>query len=153
MKYEVDEYIIEHVKESNKYYIYFKDSVNEICKLEIDKSIFDAYMESKKDYIKIKNQKSRYEEHSNQTEINLYQKALYKIKTVEDEVLNKIEIEKLEKAKAMLTKKQRRRIELHIEDKMTIEEIAKIEGVGRTKIDKSISQGLKKLKFFLKQGV
>ena len=53
----------------------------------------------------------------------------------------------------MLTKKQRRRIELHIEDKMTIEEIAKIEGVGRTKIDKSISQGLKKLKFFLKQGV
>ena len=42
--------------------------------------------------------------------------------------------------------------ELHIEENKTIPEIAEIEGVCRTKIDKSIAQGLKKLKIFLKTG-
>lgn len=153
MQYEVDEYIVEHIEETDKYYIYFKDSVNNECKIEIDKKIYDAYMESKKAYIRIKKQNTRYVEQSEQTELSLYTKAFLKTNSIEDEFIRKIEWEKLNKAKQCLTEKQRRRIELHIEENKTIPEIAKIEGVCRTKIDKSIAQGLKKLKIFLKQGV
>lgn len=153
MRYEVDEYIVEHMEESDKYFIYFKDSVGQDCKMEIDKKIYGAYIESNKAYTRIRNQKSRYEEQSAQSELNLYMKALYKEHSMEDTFIKKIEIEKLNKAKETLTEKQRKRIELHIEDKKTIPEIAEIEGVCRTKIDKSIAQGLKKLKNFFKQGV
>lgn len=150
MQYEVDEYIVEHLEELNKYYIYFKDSVNKECKLEINKSIFDAYIESKRAYTRIKNHEDRYVEKSEQTEISLCTKAFNKPKNIEDEFIENMELKKLEKAKELLTAKQRRRIELHIEDGKTIPEIAQIEGVCRSKIDKSIAQGLKKLKKFLK---
>ena len=56
MRYEVDNYIVEHITETNKYYIYFKDSVNNECKVEIDQKIYEAYIESKRAYKKIKNQ-------------------------------------------------------------------------------------------------
>lgn len=152
MQYEVDEYIVEHIEETDKYYIYFKDSVNKECKLEIDKNIYDTYMESKRAYIRIKNQNSRYVEQSEQTEISLYTKAFLRTNNMEEEFIKKIELEKLKEAKKHLTEKQKRRIELHIEENKTIPEIAEIEGVCRTKIDKSIAQGLKKLKIFLKIG-
>ena len=44
MRYEVDNYIVEHITETNKYYIYFKDSVNNECKIEIDQKIYEAYI-------------------------------------------------------------------------------------------------------------
>ncbi len=152
MQYEVDEYIVEHIEETDKYYIYFKDSVNNECKIEINKNIYEAYIESKKAYTRIKNQNTRYEEQSQQTEISLYTRALYKEKSIEDVLIKNIEFERLRKAKATLTDIQRKRIELHIEDGLTLKEIARIEGVRRNKIDKSITQGIKKLKNFLKDG-
>ena len=152
MRYEVDEYIVEHIEETDKYYIYFKDSANKECKIEINKNIYGAYMESKKAYVRIKNQNTRYVEQSEQTEISLYTKAFFRTNNMEDEFIKKIELEKLKEAKKHLTEKQKRRIELHIEENKTIPEIAEIEGVCRTKIDKSIAQGLKKLKIFLKTG-
>ena len=45
---------------SNKYYISFRDSVEQDCRIEIDKDIFDTYTNSKKAYIKIKNETSTY---------------------------------------------------------------------------------------------
>lgn len=153
MRYEVDNYIVEHIAETNKYYIYFKDSVNNECKIEIDKQIYEAYIESKRAYKKIKNQKTRHEENSEQTEISLYSKALIKQKSVEDEVQEKIEREKIKRAKSILTKTQKRRMELYIEEGMSLGKIAQIEGVGKSKIDKSIAQGIKKIKKFLNEGV
>ena len=153
MRYEVDNYIVEHITETNKYYIYFKDSVNNECKIEIDQKIYEAYIESKRAYKKIKNQKTRYEENSEQTEISLYSKSMIKQKSVEDEVQEKIEKEKLKKAKSVLTETQKRRIELYIEEGMSLGKIAQIEGEGKSKIDKSISQGIKKIKKFLNEGV
>ena len=124
MRYEVDNYIVEHITETNKYYIYFKDSVNNECKIEIDQKIYEAYIESKRAYKKIKNQKTRYEENSEQTEISLYSKSMIKQKSVEDEVQEKIEKEKLKKAKSVLTETQKRRIELYIEEGMSLGKIA-----------------------------
>lgn len=152
MRYEVDEYVIEHLQETDKYYIYFKDSAGKDCKLEIKKEIFDTYIESRKNYIKIKNQKTRYEEQSEQTEISLSTKAFYKQASMEDSIIRNAELEKLKKAKETLTDTQRKRIELHIENGITLNKIAEIEGVRKNKIDKSIAQGMKKLKKFFKDG-
>ena len=78
---------------------------------------------------------------------------MIKQKSVEDEVQEKIEKEKLKKAKSVLTETQKRRIELYIEEGMSLGKIAQIEGVGKSKIDKSISQGIKKIKKFLNFGL
>lgn len=152
MQYEVDEYIVEHIEELDKYYIYFKDSIGKDCKIEIDKKIYDAYIESKKAYTRIKNQNTRYEEQSEQTEISLSTKAFYKQTNMEDSIIKNAELEKLRKAKETLTDTQRKRIELHIENGVTLNKIAEIEGVRKNKIDKSIAQGMKKLKKFFKDG-
>lgn len=72
MQFIVDTYNLEYVESENKYYISFKDSVDNEYKIEINKEIFETYKESKKSYIKIKNEFSRYIEHSELTEITLY---------------------------------------------------------------------------------
>ena len=73
-------------------------------------------------------------------------------KSVEDTVIENIRKENILLAKKGLTQTQRRRIELHIEEGVKLEDLAKLEGVRKNKIDKSISLGIKKLKKFLKVG-
>ena len=89
MKYEVDSYILEYNEEINKYFIYFKDSVNNECRLEIKKEIFDTYMKSKREYKKIQNQYDRHEEHSEQSDISLYKRAFVSKVSLEDIVIEK----------------------------------------------------------------
>ena len=74
MEYEVDSYTLEHININgqNKYYLSFKDSVDQDCKIEIEKEIFDAYMTSRKAYTKIKNETSRHLEHLPLSEIEIY---------------------------------------------------------------------------------
>lgn len=76
MRYEVDSYTLEYVEDEDKYYISFRDSVEQDCRIEIDKDIFDTYTNSKKTYIKIKNETSRHLEQSDLTEEDMY-KCIY----------------------------------------------------------------------------
>ena len=152
MQFIVDTYILEYVESENKYYISFKDSVDKDCRIEINKKVFNEYIESKKSYIKVKNEIGRYTEHSELTDITLYNRCFNKPKSVEDTVIENIRKENILLAKKGLTQTQRRRIELHIEDGVKLEDLAKLEGVRRNKIDKSISLGIKKIKKFLKNG-
>ena len=152
MQFIVDTYILEYVESENKYYISFKDSVDKDCRIEINKKVFNEYIESKKSYIKVKNEIGRYMEHSELTDITLYNRCFNKPKSVEDTVIENIRKENILLAKKGLTPTQRRRIELHIEDGIKLEDLAKLEGVRRNKIDKSISLGIKKIKKFLKNG-
>lgn len=41
MRYEVDSYTLEYVEDEDKYYISFRDSVEQDCRIEIDKDIFE----------------------------------------------------------------------------------------------------------------
>lgn len=52
MQYEVDTYKLEYNERTNKYYIFFKDSVGNECKLEIKEEVFNVYMKSKQEYKK-----------------------------------------------------------------------------------------------------
>lgn len=152
MQYEVDDYIVEHIEKLDKYYIYFKDSVGKNCKLEIKKEIFDTYIDSRKNYIKIKNQKVRHEEQSEQTEISLYNKSIVNKISIEDIVIQKISDATLREMVKNVSKPHNRRLEMYFFQDMTIQEIALKENRNDRTIRYSISKGIdeisKKIKKF-----
>ena len=152
MEYQVDSYTLEYININgkNKYYISFKDSVEQDCKIEIEKEIFDAYMNSRKAYTKIKNEKSRHLEHFPLTDIEIYRRSFYPSKTTEEIAIKNIENEKVNEAMKQLTDVQTRRIELHIINKITIREVARMENVQKKQIEKSLHLGLKKIRKILK---
>lgn len=152
MEYEVDSYTLEYININgqNKYYISFKDSVEQDCKIEIEKEIFDAYMTSRKAYTKIKNEKSRHLEHLPLSEIEIYRRSFYPSKSTEEIAIKNIENERVNEAMKELTEVQNRRIELHIINKITIREVARLENVQKRQIEKSLHLGLKKLRKILK---
>ena len=151
MKYEIDSYILEYLEDENKYDITFRDSVNNECKIEIEREIFDTYINSKTTYVKMKNETSRYLERMELSDESLYNRAFYKTKSSEDEFIEKEEKIKVNKAMDTLTKIQQRRIELHCLNKITIRDIAKLENVQKSQIEKSLKLARKKfLKFFKK---
>lgn len=151
MQYEVDSYTLEYIEEEDKYYISFRDSAEQDCRLEIDKEIFDTYMKSKKTYIKIKNETSRHIEHSDLTEEQLYTRAFDNAESAEDKALKNIENQKMNEALRNLTDVQLRRIELHIVNEFSIRDIAKIENVKKRQVEKSLQLGLKKIKKFFEK--
>ena len=152
MQYEVDTYKLEYNEEMNKYYILFKDSSGKECKLEINEEIFNVYMKSKKEYKKIQNQYDRHEEHSQQTEINLYQKSVIKGDNVEDIVINKLMCSELKRMIREIPTPHNKRLEMYLFNEMTIQEIAikenRDERTIRYSISKGISEITKKIKKF-----
>ena len=146
MQYKVDSYTLEYVESEDKYYIYFIDSVNQECRIEIDKEIFYAYLKSKKNYIKIKNETNRHLEQSELTDEEIYNRAFEKEESIEETVMKDIEKEKMQQALKNLTEVQQRRIELHIVNNITIRDIAQLEKVRKKQIEKSLQIGLKKIK-------
>ncbi len=150
MEYEVDSYVLQYNEFEKKYYISFKDSANKDCSIEIEKEIFDAYMISRKAYTKIKNETSRHLEHLPLTEAELYKRSFYPSLSAEDTAIKEIEKDRINKAMNELTDTQQRRIDLHIINKITIREVARIENVQKKQIEKSLHLGLKKLRKILK---
>lgn len=150
MKYEVDSYILEYLEDENKYFITFKDSVGNDCRLEICKDIFDEYMDSKKYYEKFKNEERRHIDHNDYSEEKLYWKVSNTQKSIEEIVIRTNEKQILKKALTELTEAQYKRIMLHIVSEITIRDIAKIENVRKKQIEKSLHLGINKIKkFFL----
>ena len=64
--------------------------------------------------------------------------------------MKNIEKEKVQQALNELTEVQQRRIELHIVNNITIRDIAQLEKVQKSQIQKSLKLGFKKIKNFLK---
>ena len=151
MRYEVDSYTLEYVEDEDKYYISFRDSVEQDCRIEIDKDIFDTYTNSKKAYIKIKNETSRHLEQSDLTEEDMYKRAFEPVESVEETVIKNKEKEKVNEALKDLTSTQFRRIDLHIVNEITIRDVAKLEKVQKSQIQKSLELGLKKIKKFFEE--
>ena len=151
MEYEVDTYILEYVENENKYYISFKDSAGNNCRLEIEKEIFDVYVTSKKAYTKIKNETSRYLEHSELTDISLYNRSLNKKKDVLDEVVENTLKQQLIKSEKELTDTQRRRIQMYYFEDKTLREIAEIEGCAIMSVKDSLDAAIRILEKKLKK--
>ena len=150
MEYEVDTYTLEYVENEDKYYISFKDSVGNDCKLEIEKEIFDVYMTSRKAYIKIKNETSRYLEHSELTDISLYNRSLNKKLEPDKLIIDNINEKKILKEISNLSAPQNRRIYMYIVDGLTMTEISEIEQCSISAISQSIKLGIEKIQKNLK---
>ena len=151
MQYEVDDYILEYIEDERKYYISFKDSAKQDCRIEIEKEIFEKYMNSIKAYVKIKNETSRHYEHVSLSDTEIYKRAFEPEETVEDIVIKNINKEKLRQARKELSDVQIRRIDLHIVNEITIRDIAKLENVQKSQVQKSLKLGLKNLKKFFEK--
>lgn len=145
MQFIVDTYNLEYVESENKYYISFKDSVDNEYKIEINKEIFETYKESKKSYIKIKNEFSRYIEHSELTEITLYNRCMQKNKKIEELIINEKETESITEIIWKLPNPQNRRVYMRVIEKFTISKIAKIEGCSKSAISQSVRLGIEKI--------
>ena len=150
MQYEVDSYILEYMENENKYYITFKDSVGNNCKIEINKEVFETYRDSKKTYVKMENDTRRHTEFLTLTEEEIYNKTKVKGKSAEETYIDDMDREKLLIAEKSLTDTQMRRIELHIVHKIGTRELARLERVRRKQVEKSINWGMKKLEKILK---
>lgn len=145
MKYEVDSYILEYDEKTKQYFIYFKDSINNECKLEIKKEVFDTYMKSKKEYKKIQNQYDRHEEHSEQSDISLYKKSSVNKISLEDMVIQKINNSALRKIVKEVPEPHNHRLEMYFFEDMTIKEIASKENKNERTIRYSISKGISEI--------
>ncbi|MBP3254918.1 MAG: sigma-70 family RNA polymerase sigma factor [Clostridia bacterium] len=148
MQYKVDSYILEYIESEDKYYISFLDSANQECKIEIEKEIFDIYMNSRKAYTKIKNETSRHIGNSKSINELLYNDLFPSEESTEDTAIKNIESEKVRIALNSLTDAQHRRLELHIINEITIRDIAKLEKVQKSQIQKSLKSGIKNFKKF-----
>ena len=154
MEYKVDSYILEYVESEDKYYISFLDSAKQNCRIEIKKDVFDAYMNSRKAYKKIKNETSRHLERMSLTEEDIFNRSFFQTETTEEAAIRNMEIENVNKALNNLTETQQRRVQLHFISDITIRDIAKLEKVQKSQIQKSLQLGINKFKnFFENRGV
>ena len=151
MQYKVDNYTLEYIEDEDKYYISFTDSVEQECRIEIEKDIFDTYIKSKKSYIKIKNEASRHLEQSVLTEEDIYRRAFEKNESLEEKVIKNSEKQKMRQALQNLTETQYRRIDLHIINKISIRDVAKLEKVQKSQIQKSLKLSFEKIKKFFEK--
>lgn len=150
MQFIVDTYILEYVETEDKYYISFKDSVDKDCRIEISQKVFNEYIESKRSYIKIKNETTRYLEHSELTEITLFNRSFNKMKFVDELIIEKITYSALHKAVREIKPPHNRRVEMYFFDEMTVKEIAQKEDKTERAIRYSIEQGIKEIQKNLK---
>ena len=85
------------------------------------------------------------------SDTEIYKRAFEPEETVEDIVIKNINKEKLRQARKELSDVQARRIDLHIVNEITIRDIASIENVQKSQIQKSLKLGLKNLKKFFEK--
>lgn len=138
-------YTLHSEKVKNIYRVTFSNQ-NKTINIAITKEIFDELDENEKEDARQIQKIARYNERNIVTESTLNKRVFNKPENVEEIVIRKINNEKLKKAMDKLTKEQRRRILLHYDYQMSLEEIAEIEGRSKQAIQESIEWGMKKLK-------
>ena len=70
---------------------------------------------------------------------------------MEEVVIKNIDKEKIRQALNSLTETQHRRVDLHIINGITVRDVAKLEKVQKSQIQKSLQQGIKKIKNFFEE--
>ena len=130
------------------YYLAFVDSTGTKQCMEIDKALFDVFDRFELDDISFMNEMDRHYEQSEQTEQSLNKRTAQPQKSVEEAVLQRVEIEKLRQAIAKRPEKQRGRLVLYYFGDFTYEQIAEMEGCSKRAVKFSVDIALKNLKKF-----
>lgn len=140
-------YIIKQV--DNSYMVHITKTNHD--KVFIDKKVYDEMNIFELKDIAQMNEYDRHIEHYFLSEEELNKRKIEKATSVEDIVINKLELERLHKAISKLPRIQRRRVLMHYFMDLTQKEIAIKESVSIRAIQYSLKIALINLKKFLKK--
>lgn len=137
-------------KIKDKHILSFRDGQGVLQEITIDRELFELLDRFELDDLSYLNEVDRHYEHSELTEISLYNRATALPESVEDAVLRNLQYEALYNAIWKLPEAQRRRLILYYFGGLTYAQIAEMEGCKYQTVQESIYAALKNLKSFLK---
>ena len=137
-------------KIKDKHILSFRDGQGVLQEITIDRELFELLDRFELDDLSFLNEVDRHYEHSELTEISLYNRATALPESVEDAVLRNLQYEALYNAIWKLPEAQRRRLILYYFGGLTYAQIAEMEGCKYQTVQESIYAALKKLKNFFK---
>lgn len=137
-------------KIKDKHILSFRDGQGVLQEITIDRELFELLDRFELDDLSYLNEVDRHYEHSELTEISLYNRATALPESVEDAVLRNLQYEALYNAIRKLPEAQRRRLILYYFGGLTYAQIADMEGCKYQTVQESIYAALKNLKSFLK---
>lgn len=137
-------------KIKDKHILSFRDGQGVLQEITIDRELFELLDRFELDDLSFLNEVDRHYEHSELTEISLYNRATALPESVEDAVLRNLQYEALYNAIWKLPEAQRRRLILYYFGGLTYAQIADMEGCKYQTVQESIYAALKNLKNFLK---
>ena len=137
-------------KIKDKHILSFRDGQGVLQEITIDRELFELLDRFELDDLSYLNEVDRHYEHSELTEISLYNRATALPESVEDAVLRNLQYEALYNAIRKLPEAQRRRLILYYFGGLTYAQIADMEGCKYQTVQESIYAALKNLKNFLK---
>lgn len=131
------------------YYVSFVDIDDKRINVEVSKDVFDTFEQFELEDLSHSNEVTNHYEHSDLLESTLNRRSNEESISLEDRIIERIQIEDLHKAISALTSTQKRRIYLLFFEGLNYKEIAIKEGCKYQMIQKSITLALKKIKKFL----
>lgn len=136
-------------EKEGKQFLSFRDGQGVLRELQITKELFEVLNRFELDDISVLNEWDRHYEHSELTEISLYNRTAMLPESVEEAVFQNLRYEALHKAIKQLPETQRRRLVLYYFAGLTYAQIAEKEGCTFQAVGKSITAAEKRLKKIL----
>lgn len=133
-----------------RYFISFMDGQAILRETEVSRPVYLEFLRFVKAERNLRRWDERHTEQSDLTDESLYDRALYKPKSVEDAAFDSLRNEKLRQAIQELPELQRRRFVLHHEFGLTYEQIAEMEGCSKVSVFRSVSRAEDKIREILK---
>lgn len=147
----IDTYIVFSNNDESKNIIVFKDINRKSRAVRVNNIIREEYRRRKSEENSQKIKYSRYIEHSVLTDISLNKRSANKEISLEEEVVSKLQVERILKEIWNLPEPQNRRVYMYIVDEFSYTKIAKIENRSIPTVKESIDRGLENLRKKLKK--
>ena len=147
----IDTYVVFSNNDESKNIIVFKDTNRKSRVIRVNNIIREEYRRRKSEENSQKIKYSRYIEHSVLTDISLNKRSANKEISLEEEVVSKLQVERILKEIWNLPEPQNRRVYMYIVDEFSYTKIAKIENRSIPTVKESIDRGLENLRKKLKK--
>jgi len=138
----------EEINGNIRYFVSFKDFYGVLQEVEVPTDVYLAFETSLREDDSLERWNRRRVEYAELTEAELYNRALSKPKSVEDEVLDNIRNEKLKQVISELPEIMRRRFILYHDYGLTLKQIGEVEGCSFQVVARSIKSAENKIKKF-----
>lgn len=142
-------YRIESKNETERYYVSFVNTNNELTETEVPQDTFLALQEFNRKREGISRSDRKHIERSEQTEISLNVKNIAKQLTIDETTIRNIRNSDLHQVISKLTQIQQRRDRMYFFEGQKLREIAVYENCSSQAVHKSIKRGLIKLQVIL----